>query len=82
MFCTSTLLEGVNMPAKNVFILNNKNGSNPFQPIDFWDLAGRAGRLRYELSGNIICLKENDKVWKEARKSFGKQNGHFIKSVC
>ena len=53
------------MPAKNVFILNNKNGSNPFQPIDFWNLAGRAGRLRYELSGNIICLKENEKVWKK-----------------
>ncbi len=65
VFCTSTLLEGVNMPAKNVFILNNKNGSNPFQPIDFWNLAGRAGRLRYELSGNIICIKENDKVWKK-----------------
>ncbi len=63
VFCTSTLLEGVNMPAKNVFILNNKNGRNPFQPIDFWNLAGRAGRLRYELSGNIICLKENEKVW-------------------
>jgi len=65
VFCTSTLLEGVNMPAKNVFILNNKNGRNPFQPIDFWNLAGRAGRLRYELSGNIICLKENDMVWKK-----------------
>lgn len=65
VFCTSTLLEGVNMPAKNVFILNNKNGRNDFQPIDFWNLAGRAGRLKYELSGNIICLKENDKVWKK-----------------
>lgn len=65
VFCTSTLLEGVNMPAKNVFILNNKNGRSNFQPIDFWNLAGRAGRLRYELSGNIICLKESDKVWKK-----------------
>lgn len=65
VFCTSTLLEGVNMPAKNVFILNNKNGRNDFLPIDFWNLAGRAGRLKYELSGNIICLKENDKTWKK-----------------
>jgi len=64
IFCTSTLLEGVNLPAKNVFILNNKNGRNYFQPIDFWNLAGRAGRLKYELSGNIICLKENDNCWK------------------
>lgn len=65
VFCTSTLLEGVNMPAKNVFILNNKNGRNDFLPIDFWNLAGRAGRLKYELSGNIICIKENDKTWKK-----------------
>ena len=65
LFCTSTLLEGVNLPAKNVFILNNKNGRNPFQPIDFWNLAGRAGRLKHELSGNIICLKESEKDWKK-----------------
>jgi len=65
VFCTSTLLEGVNLPAKNVFILNNMNGRNTFQPIDFWNLAGRAGRLKFELSGNIICVKENDKVWKK-----------------
>ncbi|WP_144603939.1 MULTISPECIES: DEAD/DEAH box helicase [Algoriphagus] len=65
VFCTSTLLEGVNLPAKNVFILNNKNGRNTFQPIDFWNLAGRAGRLKHELSGNIICLKETDKDWKK-----------------
>lgn len=65
VFCTSTLLEGVNLPAKNVFVLNNKNGRNTFQPIDFWNLAGRAGRLKHELSGNIICLKETEKDWKK-----------------
>jgi len=71
VFCTSTLLEGVNMPAKNVFILNNKNGRTEFQPIDFWNLAGRAGRLKFELSGNIICLKENNKTWKKHEKLLG-----------
>jgi len=65
VFCTSTLLEGVNLPAKNVFILNNKNGRADFQPIDFWNLAGRAGRLKHELSGNIICIKETDNDWKK-----------------
>lgn len=64
IFCTSTLLEGVNLPAKNVFILNDKNGRSTLQPIDFWNLAGRAGRLKYELSGNIFCIKENIKDWK------------------
>jgi superfamily II DNA/RNA helicase len=66
VFCTSTLLEGVNLPAKNVFILNNRvHGNSFFKPIDFWNLAGRAGRLKLELSGNIICLKETEKEWKK-----------------
>ena len=64
VFCTSTLLEGVNLPAKNVFITNDKNGRQTLLPIDFWNLAGRAGRLKYELAGNIFCLKESEKDWK------------------
>lgn len=57
VFCTSTLLEGVNLPAKNIFILNNAIGLTKFTDIDFWNLAGRAGRLTRELSGNIICTR-------------------------
>ena len=61
VFCTSTLLEGVNLPAKNIFILNNAIGLSKFTDIDFWNLAGRAGRLSKELSGNIICIRESTK---------------------
>lgn len=61
VFCTSTLLEGVNLPAKNIFILNNAIGLNKFSDIDFWNLAGRAGRLSRELSGNIICVRAYNK---------------------
>ncbi len=64
VFCTSTLLEGVNMPTQNIFILSDKNGSKPLQPIDFWNLAGRAGRLTKELSGNIFCIKSEKCLWK------------------
>ncbi len=65
LFCTSTLLEGVNLPAKNIFILTNKKGQPTFEPIDFWNLAGRAGRLKHELSGNIFCVRENKEDWKK-----------------
>ncbi|MED1603545.1 helicase-related protein, partial [Alkalihalophilus marmarensis] len=61
IFCTSTLLEGVNLPAKNIFILSNAIGSKKLSKIDFWNLAGRAGRLTEDLSGNIICLRIIDK---------------------
>lgn len=57
MFCTSTLLEGVNLPAKNIFILSNAIGLSKFTDIDFLNLAGRAGRLTKDLSGNIICIR-------------------------
>ena len=63
VFCTSTLLEGVNMPTKNLFILNNKNGLSKLERIDFWNLTGRAGRLNRELSGNIYCIQHEDCVW-------------------
>lgn len=61
IFCTSTLLEGVNLPAKNIFILSNAIGLKKFSDVDFWNLAGRAGRLTKDLSGNIICLRIVDK---------------------
>ncbi|MCG3230454.1 DEAD/DEAH box helicase [Bacillus subtilis] len=68
LFCTSTLLEGVNLPAKNVFILKNKNGNRNFKKVDFWNLAGRAGRLKYELSGNIFCIRNEVRDWKDPSK--------------
>lgn len=63
MFCTSTLLEGVNLPAQNIFILNNTIGPRKFTDVDFWNLAGRAGRLSKELSGNIICVRLDSNKW-------------------
>lgn len=61
LFCTSTLLEGVNLPAQNIFILNNQVGNRDFRAIDFWNLAGRAGRLAQELCGNVICVRWSTK---------------------
>lgn len=63
IFCTSTLLEGVNMPTQNIFILDNKNGSRKLEPIDFWNLSGRAGRLAKELEGNIFCIQYEGFDW-------------------
>ncbi len=57
LFCTSTLLEGVNLPAQNIFILNNQIGNKNLKSIDFWNLAGRAGRLAKELCGNVVCIR-------------------------
>lgn len=64
--CTSTLLEGVNLPCRNIFIRNPKKGSaNDMTIADFWNLAGRAGRWGTEFQGNIFCI-DTDKsgAWK------------------
>ncbi|OHD98148.1 MAG: helicase [Sulfurimonas sp. RIFCSPLOWO2_12_36_12] len=63
LFSTSTLLEGVNLPAKNIFILVDKIGNSKFTDMDFWNLAGRAGRMTKEMSGNIICMRVKESQW-------------------
>jgi len=67
LFSTSTLLEGVNLPAKNIFILSDMIGLSKFTDVDFWNLAGRAGRLSKEMSGNIICMRVQENKWVKGR---------------
>jgi superfamily II DNA/RNA helicase len=55
--CTSTLLEGMNLPARNVFIHKPTKGrGTKMGKFDFWNLAGRAGRLLKDFYGNIYCI--------------------------
>lgn len=55
--CTSTLLHGVNLPAKHIIIEKPRKGrSHPMNRSDFLNLAGRAGRLLREFQGYIWCL--------------------------
>ncbi|WP_454020423.1 DEAD/DEAH box helicase [Azospirillum sp. Marseille-Q6669] len=57
LVCTTTLLQGVNLPAKNLFLCRPKKGdSEPLESVDFWNLAGRAGRLMKEFQGNIFLI--------------------------
>lgn len=61
LVCTSTLLEGVNLPCRNLFARGPQRGRNrPMTPADFWNLAGRAGRWGKEFQGNIICIDASD----------------------
>jgi len=60
--CTGTLAEGVNLPAKNLFL------QNPFQPLPYQsperienvkinNITGRAGRMLEHFSGNIFLIE-------------------------
>lgn len=57
LVCTSTLLQGINLPAKNIFMFAPEKGrAKPLESTDFWNLAGRAGRLKREFQGNIFLI--------------------------
>lgn len=43
MFCTSTLIEGVNLPADNLFITNYRSGRPKMTSVEFRNLIGRVG---------------------------------------
>ena len=60
MFCTSTLLEGVNLPADNLFIMENKIFLSEMNTIDFRNLIGRVGRISFNLYGNVYFVAERD----------------------
>lgn len=61
--CTSTLLQGVNLPAKHIVVENPYSGNNPMSRSDFLNLSGRAGRLLQEFHGNIWCIRPSE--WNE-----------------
>jgi superfamily II DNA/RNA helicase len=66
MFCTSTLVEGVNLPADNLFITTYRKGrgQTKMTAVDFRNLVGRVGRIDHSLYGNVflVRLEENLKV--------------------
>lgn len=75
--CTSTLLQGVNLPAKHLILENPHSGDEPMSRADFLNLAGRAGRLKYEFHGNVWCIRSN--LWD--KKSFDGETLQTINSA-
>lgn len=65
IFCTSTLVEGVNLPADNLFITSYKNGRANMTPIDFRNLVGRVGRIEFNLYGNVFLVRTSDHIRQE-----------------
>lgn len=60
LFCTSTLIEGVNLPADNLFITSSKNGRVNFDKVSFQNLIGRVGRVDFNLFGNAFLVITDD----------------------
>lgn len=55
LFCTTTIIEGVNTTSKNIVYFDNTKGLS--QPIDYFDycnIKGRAGRMMIHYTGRVF----------------------------
>lgn len=78
LFCTSTLLQGVNLPAPRMFIISATKESQELSQFEFGNLIGRAGRINRSMVGTIFCL---EKDWKNKPWSNAYYNSEYTRSV-
>jgi hypothetical protein len=58
IFCTSTIIEGVNTSAKNVIIFDGKKGAKEIDYFDYNNIKGRSGRFMEHYLGRVYCFNE------------------------
>lgn len=61
LFCTSTIIEGVNTVAKNVVMLSNSYGTGDIKKFAFKNIKGRAGRYYSNFIGNLFYCDADQK---------------------
>ncbi|NLU29831.1 MAG: helicase [Bacteroidales bacterium] len=58
LFCTSTLIEGVNTSAKNVILYDKDKGTKQIDFFDYKNIAGRSGRMKKHFIGNVYRFEK------------------------
>lgn len=56
LFCTSTIVEGVNTDAQNMIIMNASKGNEKLTPFDIKNIKGRAGRYYHCFVGRVFYM--------------------------
>ncbi len=63
---TSSLIEGINIPAKNLILWNNKKATSNLDSFTYKNILGRSGRMFQYFVGRVFLLekppKENEEV--------------------
>jgi replicative superfamily II helicase len=68
IFCTSTLIEGVNLPADNLIVLSCRIGNKGnMNQVEFKNLLGRVGRIEYNLYGNVFIIRDSNMAEKTVK---------------
>jgi helicase len=65
LVATSTLSQGINLPARRVIILGTTRGLSPVPTYEIEQEAGRAGRPKYDKLGDVYVLLPRSKCGKE-----------------
>ena len=61
LFCTSTLIEGENLPADNLIVISCRIGhKGNMNAVEFKNLLGRVGRIEYNLYGNVFIIRDKN----------------------
>lgn len=56
LFCTSTIVEGVNTEAQNMVLINSSKGTEQLTQFDIKNICGRAGRYYHNFIGRVFLL--------------------------
>lgn len=74
IFCTSTLMEGVNLPADNIIIDSSGIGKRKMDEVQFKNLTGRVGRLSNSMLGNVFIVSKTDSAYERFKKLIESKN--------
>jgi hypothetical protein len=78
ILATSSIIEGVNTPTKNIYIANSKDILGKNDLVKFKNLIGRAGRLGEHKVGNVFYLEKNQIQFEKANVPYEKIDIQFI----
>lgn len=63
LFCTSTIVEGVNTEARNMVLINSSKGRASLTTFDIKNISGRAGRYYHSFIGRVYLMnKEQEHI--------------------
>jgi superfamily II DNA/RNA helicase len=61
LFCTSTIIEGVNTNAKNVIVISNSVGNKTMTSFALKNIKGRAGRYYHHFVGRVFYVNKEQR---------------------
>ncbi len=79
LVATTTIAQGVNFPVSGVVMASTHypsgKSSQPMPPEDFWNIAGRAGRVSQGQLGIVTVVAKDDEEIQKRKKFINKQTG-------